>query len=82
MTRGVPFVDAKGLRIKCLKLGKCLADRGQLVRSAAGHVLWIENQERALFSPKIRKRDFFAGGAAKRKIGRRLSKLDHRCSFA
>jgi hypothetical protein len=41
------------LGIKFLKFGKCLADRGQLVRSAGSHVLRIENQERALLSPEI-----------------------------
>ena len=82
MTGGVPLIDAEGLRIEILKFGKCLADRGQLVRSAAGHVLRVENQERALFSPKIRQSNFPTGGAAKREIGRRLSNFDHRCSFA
>jgi hypothetical protein len=53
VTDGVTFIDAEGLGIKLLKFGKCLADRGQLVRSAASHILRIENEERTLFSAKI-----------------------------
>jgi hypothetical protein len=47
---GAAFVDAERLTGDRLELLKCLANRGQLISSAAGHVLGIKDQERTLLA--------------------------------
>jgi hypothetical protein len=77
VTRGVAPIDANWLGIERLKFGICLADRGQLVRSAAGQIFWIEHEQGALIAVELRQREFLAARALQREIWRRLINLDH-----
>lgn len=52
VTLGIPLVDADRFGVECSKLRDCLANGGQLIASATGHVFGIEEEERALRSPE------------------------------
>ena len=72
-------VDAKGDGVCFAEPVDRLADGGQLVRSAGGHVLRVEEKDDALLPREIRELNFVAAGAASGEARGLVADLWHGC---